>query len=52
MLPIPDKLLKQGLRDMVRTADARMSGTSYGACILHIAPEASLGGPLRPRADR
>jgi dihydroxyacid dehydratase/phosphogluconate dehydratase len=46
MLPIPKKLLKQGVRDMVRISDARMSGTSYGACILHVAPEAYVGGPL------
>lgn len=46
MLPIPAKLLKQGVRDMVRISDARMSGTSYGACILHVAPEAYVGGPL------
>jgi len=46
MLPIPKKLLKQGVRDMVRLSDARMSGTSYGACILHAAPEAHVGGPL------
>jgi dihydroxy-acid dehydratase len=46
MLPIPKKLLKQGVRDMVRISDARMSGTSYGACILHVAPEAAIGGPL------
>lgn len=46
MLPIPLKLLKQGVRDMVRISDARMSGTSYGACILHVAPEAFIGGPL------
>ncbi|MEP3276955.1 MAG: L-arabinonate dehydratase [Stappiaceae bacterium] len=46
MLPIPKKLLKQGCRDMVRLSDARMSGTSYGACILHVAPESSVGGPL------
>src|SRR5262249_32432631 len=46
MLPIPKKLLKQGVRDMVRISDARMSGTSYGACILHVAPEATVGGPL------
>ncbi|TWP52247.1 dihydroxy-acid dehydratase [Lentzea tibetensis] len=46
MLPIPDKLLKQGVRDMVRVSDARMSGTSYGACVLHVAPEAHVGGPL------
>ncbi|MEJ1157229.1 L-arabinonate dehydratase [Prosthecomicrobium sp. N25] len=46
MLPIPRKLLKQGVRDLVRISDARMSGTSYGACILHVAPEAYVGGPL------
>jgi dihydroxy-acid dehydratase len=46
MLPIPKKLLRQGVRDMVRISDARMSGTSYGACILHVAPEAHIGGPL------
>ncbi|MFF7880544.1 L-arabinonate dehydratase [Streptomyces sp. NPDC020794] len=46
MLPIPDHLLKQGVRDMVRISDARMSGTSYGACVLHVAPESHIGGPL------
>ncbi|KES04520.1 dihydroxy-acid dehydratase [Streptomyces toyocaensis] len=46
MLPLPDHLLKQGVRDMVRISDARMSGTSYGACVLHIAPESYVGGPL------
>ena len=46
MLPIPQKLLKAGVRDMLRLSDARMSGTSYGACILHAAPEAHVGGPL------
>jgi dihydroxy-acid dehydratase len=46
MLPIPDYLLKQGVRDMVRISDARMSGTSYGACVLHVAPESFVGGPL------
>ena len=46
MLPIPQKLLKQGVRDMVRISDARMSGTSYGACILHVSPEAAAGGLL------
>ncbi|AXK83433.1 dihydroxy-acid dehydratase [Pseudolabrys taiwanensis] len=46
MLPIPKKLVKQGVRDMVRISDARMSGTSYGACILHVAPESYVGGPL------
>ncbi|MFV2118203.1 L-arabinonate dehydratase [Streptomyces sp. Act-28] len=46
MLPIPDYLLKQGVRDMVRISDARMSGTSYGMCVLHVAPESYVGGPL------
>jgi dihydroxy-acid dehydratase len=46
MLPIPKTLLKQGVRDMIRISDARMSGTSYGACILHVAPESYIGGPL------
>jgi dihydroxy-acid dehydratase len=46
MLPIPKKLVKMGVRDMVRISDARMSGTSYGACILHVAPESFVGGPL------
>jgi dihydroxy-acid dehydratase len=46
MLPIPKKLVTQGVRDMVRISDARMSGTSYGACILHVAPESFVGGPL------
>lgn len=46
MIPMPEALLKLGLRDMVRLSDARMSGTSYGACILHVAPEAFIGGPL------
>lgn len=46
MLPIPAKLVRQGVRDMLRLSDARMSGTSYGACILHAAPEAYVGGPL------
>lgn len=46
MLPIPTKLVKQGVRDMVRISDARMSGTSYGACVLHVAPESFVGGPL------
>ncbi len=45
-LPIPRKLLAQGVRDMVRLSDARMSGTSYGACILHVSPESFIGGPL------
>ncbi|GAD23032.1 L-arabinonate dehydratase [Acidovorax sp. MR-S7] len=46
MLPIPTKLLKQGVKDMLRLSDARMSGTSYGGCLLHCAPEAAIGGPL------
>jgi dihydroxy-acid dehydratase len=46
MLPIPTKLVKQGVRDMLRVSDARMSGTSYGACILHVSPESYIGGPL------
>ncbi len=45
-LPIPKKLLEQGVRDMLRISDARMSGTSYGACVLHVAPESYVGGPL------
>ncbi len=45
-LPIPKKLLREGVRDMVRISDARMSGTSYGACVLHVAPESHVGGPL------
>lgn len=46
MLPLPEKLLKQGVRDMVRISDARMSGTSYGTCVLHVSPESHEGGPL------
>ncbi|MEA2995561.1 MAG: hypothetical protein QOG74_1110 [Alphaproteobacteria bacterium] len=46
MLPIPRKLVKAGVRDMLRISDGRMSGTSYGACILHVAPESFVGGPL------
>ena len=45
-LPIPAKLLRQGVEDMVRVSDARMSGTSYGAVVLHVAPESAVGGPL------
>jgi dihydroxy-acid dehydratase len=45
-LPIPKKVLEQGVRDMVRISDARMSGTSFGACVLHVAPESYVGGPL------
>jgi dihydroxy-acid dehydratase len=46
ILPIPQKLLKAGIRDMVRISDARMSGTGYGACVLHVSPESFVGGPL------
>ena len=46
MLPIPKALIKRGVRDMLRISDARMSGTSYGACVLHVAPESYVGGPL------
>jgi dihydroxy-acid dehydratase len=46
MLPIPKRLLQQGVRDMVRISDARMSGTAYGACVLHVSPESFVGGPL------
>jgi dihydroxy-acid dehydratase len=46
MLPIPEKLLRKGVRDMVRISDARMSGTAYGTCVLHVAPESHAGGPL------
>jgi len=46
MLPIPKKLLQRGVRDMVRVSDARMSGTAYGTCVLHVAPESYVGGPL------
>lgn len=46
MLPLPKKLVKQGVRDMLRISDARMSGTSYGACVLHVSPESYVGGPL------
>ena len=51
-LPIPKKMLAQGVRDMVRISDARMSGTSYGACVLHVAPESAVGGPLALVRDR
>ena len=46
MLPLPKKLLARGVRDMVRLSDARMSGTAYGTCVLHISPESHVGGPL------
>jgi dihydroxy-acid dehydratase len=45
-VPIPKKLLQRGVRDMVRISDARMSGTAYGCCVLHVAPESFVGGPL------
>ena len=45
MLPIPKKLVKQGVRDMVRISDARMSGTAFGSVVLHVCPEAAVGGP-------
>ena len=46
MLPMPKKILEKGVRDMVRISDSRMSGTSYGTCVLHVAPESAVGGPL------
>jgi dihydroxy-acid dehydratase len=46
MLPIPKKLLDKGVRDLVRISDARMSGTAYGTCVLHVSPESHAGGPL------
>jgi dihydroxy-acid dehydratase len=46
MLPIPEKLLREGVRDMLRISDARMSGTAYGTCVLHVSPESQVGGPL------
>ncbi len=52
MMPIPRKLVKQGVRDMLRVSDARMSGTSYGACVLHVSPESYVGGPLAFVAER
>src|SRR5207342_353729 len=45
-MPLPPKLLKKGITDMVRISDARMSGTAYGTVILHVCPEAAAGGPL------
>ena len=51
-LPLPSKLLAQGVRDMVRICDGRMSGTAYGTVVLHVAPEAADGGPLGRRRDR
>jgi dihydroxy-acid dehydratase len=50
-LPIPEKLLRAGIRDMVRVSDAGMSGTSYGACVLHVTPESFVGGPLAMAQD-
>ena len=46
MLPLPKRLLERGIRDLVRISDARMSGTSYGTCVLHVTPESAVGGPL------
>lgn len=46
MIPIPSKLLRDGVSDMVRISDARMSGTAYGTCVLHVSPESYIGGPL------
>jgi dihydroxy-acid dehydratase len=46
MLPLPNRLLREGVRDIVRISDARMSGTSYGTCVLHVSPESHVGGPL------
>src|SRR4051812_44779671 len=46
MLPIPKRLLEAGVRDLVRISDARMSGTAYGTCVLHVSPESAAGGPL------
>ena len=46
MIPVPAKLIAQGVTDMVRISDARMSGTSFGTCVLHVSPESAMGGPL------
>jgi dihydroxy-acid dehydratase len=46
MIPVPKKLIEVGITDMVRISDARMSGTSFGTCVLHISPESAVGGPL------
>lgn len=46
MIPIPKKLVEQGVKDMIRITDSRMSGTSFGVCLLHVSPEAAVGGPL------
>ena len=51
-MPLPSKLLRQGVRDMVRVCDGRMSGTAYGTVVLHVAPEAAAGGPLGAGPDR
>ena len=51
-IPMPRKLLNEGVHDMVRISDARMSGTSYGTVVLHVAPESAIGGPLALVADR
>ena len=50
-IPIPARLLKAGVSDMVRISDARMSGTAYGTCVLHVTPESAVGGPLALRRD-
>ena len=50
-LPIPKKLLRAGIKDMVRISDARMSGTAFGTVVLHISPEAAVGGPLAAVRD-
>ena len=52
MIPMPKALLKLGLRDMVRISDARMSGTSFGACVLHVAPESFIGRTAGPAENR
>ena len=46
MIPVPKKLIEAGITDMVRISDARMSGTSFGTCVLHVSPESAIGGPL------
>ena len=51
MVPIPERLLQAGVRDMVRISDARMSGTAFGTCVLHVAPESYAGGPLAAVRD-
>lgn len=51
-LPIPQKILRTGVKDMVRISDARMSGTAFGTIVLHITPESAVGGPAGAGADR